>query len=175
MRKKRKRKIHLLQDLHLCSHFKSKAVQHAAAHRSSNFPFLLRGSHFIVFHWDNCQSFKWKGFLSAPVITRYAARVWRRRGEVEKKKKKKTWQAGIKIQWVGQEGSRKRDVLKQREWKRAGGREAHSAALASVWGWGRTCLWSEGWAFFSFFFWSGRAILCQVPKTHLLLGNPLQW
>lgn len=44
------KKIHLLQDLHLCSHFKSQAVGHAAAYRSSNFPFLLRGSHFIVFH-----------------------------------------------------------------------------------------------------------------------------
>lgn len=90
--------------------------------------------------------------------------------------RRKKWQAGIKIQRVGQEGSQERDVLKHRDPGRAAGREARRAAAEFVVGAEKGHVYGlrVGQNFF-FVFWSSGAILCQVPKTHLLLGNLLAW
>lgn len=72
---------------------------------------------------------------------------------------------------MGGAGRKLREGCVETERMREGGREACCAAVASVWVGGRTCLWSEGFFFLSFFDLVEK--FCQVPKTHLLLVNRL--
>lgn len=100
--------------------------------------------------------FKWKGFLSAGVITRYAARVWWRRGG---KRRRKHDRQVLKFNGWGRKEV-ERDVLKQREccWSLRLGLKKD---MFMVWG--------------LVLFWSGRETLCQEPESHLLQGNLLRW